>query len=775
MKKILLIMLVIVWCFNLVAKELILIEENTPAEIKQLLLEKSLKAHFYNDSIVIGTLSGSISKEYISLEENPWETADEYFIYYLGKEERNRKIETLSEFAIILHEDKDYLIIRVKEDNVKSLIPAVHGGVVRIGRNEAFLSNSPRGYGFIEIFEDEAIVEMLNQVDETILLSHIQNLENYGTRNCYQPESVEAQNWLQEQFLAYDLNVVLQDFSMPGGASTDNVIAYQPGILYPDEYVIVGGHYDSISNDGDAPGADDNASGTSAVLEIARVLSQYEFDRTIIYCAFSGEEYGLYGSQYFVQQAVQQGYNILGYFNLDMIGYLHPGNQILTHMIAPASAAELVNFYTNVNAVYQPDFIIGQGVLTGGDSDHTPFNNAGYMGIFPFEDTEHYSPYIHTSNDLIGPSMNSIDMASVFTKATMASVATMSSMFFAPADFSVIPGNGKATLSWSIHPQAEFYKIFREDVEGVLAVVDSLRFVDTDLTNGISYTYYITAVDVNDDESVSSDQITVTPLTHPVYPYVNNFESSLSDWTVSGQWGLSTQQFYSPSYSLADSPNGNYQANQNSSAVFRWIDLSDALEAEMSFMAEHNLESGYDYVYLEVSTDGNNWDSIASYNGSSDWTLFSYTLNDYIGSEYVLIRFRLYSDSYIQQSGIYIDDFSLNVELDPSGVNETPAMISEIKLYPNPFNPSGTISRGNVSRAVISFNITKSSNVEVDIFNTKGQLVNRIADSYLDSGTHSFTWSGRDSNGSAIGSGVYLSRIKVNGINVAVKKIVVLK
>ena len=93
-----------------------------------------------------------------------------------------------------------------------------------------------------------------------------------------------------------------------------------------------------------APGADDNASGSCGVMEAARILSQYNFSRSIIFCAFSGEEYGLYGSSAFASRAESEGLNIVGYFNLDMIGYRNPGDNLHTDVIAPSSAQDLVGF-----------------------------------------------------------------------------------------------------------------------------------------------------------------------------------------------------------------------------------------------------------------------------------------------------------------------------------------------------------------------------------------------------------------------------------------------
>ncbi len=79
-------------------------------------------------------------------------------------------------------------------------------------------------------------------------------------------------------------------------------IATLTGTKYPDEFIVLGGHFDSLTWVALEPRADDNASGTSGVIEIARILSQYEFDRAVIFCAFSGKEYGLHGSEAYAER-----------------------------------------------------------------------------------------------------------------------------------------------------------------------------------------------------------------------------------------------------------------------------------------------------------------------------------------------------------------------------------------------------------------------------------------------------------------------------------------
>jgi acetylornithine deacetylase/succinyl-diaminopimelate desuccinylase-like protein len=281
-----------------------------------------------------------------------------------------------------------------------------------------------RSFNF-EVDTFDQIYNLIDEIDTVQILETIQHLQDYGTRVFNTPQAVQAQNWIAEKFQSYGLSVEIQDFPTTNGESSDNVIATLTGKLYPDEFVVIGGHYDSYAFWGSAPGADDNASGTAGVIEAARVLSQYEFDRTIIFCAFGAEEIGLVGSDAYVRLCKLQGMNILGYYNLDMIAYVKPGEEPQTDIIAPATAQSLVDFYMDVAAIYLPDFQVNIGNLTGGDSDHTSFNRYGYMGIFPFEDDQNYSPFIHTPSDVIGQSVNSMKLARNLVAASLASTVSM--------------------------------------------------------------------------------------------------------------------------------------------------------------------------------------------------------------------------------------------------------------------------------------------------------------------------------------------------------------
>jgi len=522
----------------------------------------------------------------------------------------------------------------------------------------------------------------------------VQHLENYGTRNAYTSQSVEAQNWIKQEFENLGLSVELQDFTMPSGSASDNVIATLTGTKYPEEYVVCGGHYDSYSNGGAAPGADDNASGTAGVMEIARILSQYTFDRTIIFCAFSGEEYGLYGSAAYAQAAAQQGMDIHGFFNLDMIGYLQNGSYIHTDLIYPPSAQELADFYTEVAGVYLPDFSIEPGMLSGGDSDHTSFNNNGYMGIFPFEDSENYSPYIHSSNDLVGPSYTNEDQAKVFTQASLASIVTMANRLNPPRNLVALPGDAKVNLEWTPLLDAAYFRIYRNDV--LVDSTEETTYLDEGLENFQLYNYFITAIyEESGEESYPSNNASATPAPPIALPVFIDFENGLPYWDLTDNWGLTTDDYYSSNHSLTESPQGEYANSVESMAILNALDMSNMTAANLSFWTKYTLETNYDYMYLEITTNGMNWTILETFNGNQNsWTQKFYDLEDYLGLSYVQLRFRFKSDSYVTEEGMFIDD----IEISSTYVG-LPDLAIKWKLYPNPAQESIIIECYKVSSA----------------------------------------------------------------------------
>ncbi len=767
MNRTIFVFVLIVLVMQVFAADLILIEPQNATEAKGYFQQDALTVNYVHDDFLIATTENRAAFDCELIITNCWQRGDNYFLLWLDEGSNIKYIQQMDEFAEILLLRDAFMIIKATDEDRNKVVPIIHNGVVHINNSVAKLPRYGDYLRNVRFEEDPFVTELLTYVDAAQLNTTIQTLEDYGTRNWYTQGSLDAQDWLFQQYSDLGLSVELQYIPYGGPNSSQNVIATLPGTLYPEQYVVLGAHYDSYSYSGDAPGADDDASGTAGILEIARILSQYDFNRTIIFCAFSGEEYGLYGSEEYATMADNTNMDILGYFNIDMSGYLLPGGTIHTDMIAPQSAAPLVEFYEMVCAVYLPAFIIEAGQLTGGDSDHTSFNEHGFMGIFPFEDSDDYSPFIHTSSDVIGPSVNNYEQVSTFTKATLASVATMANMLLPPENLTAIAGDTMVTLNWDEVTEASEYKIYRDEEVDPIATVTELFYEDIDLTNGQEYSYYVTAIYAGSgDESMPSNTVTVTPMPPISLPFAEDFETGAPYWSMEGSWGLADNQSFSATHSLTESPAGEYSNNLDIVAGLVSIDLTNISDAEVSFWTKYDIEVNYDYMYFEASIDGQNWDEYASFTGLlSTWTQFTFSLDQYLQEPSVQLRFRFYSDTYVEEDGMYIDDFEITVE-NIVQADDPIVKFESISNYPNPFNPSTTIS----------FNLSAGSdlNTVVAIYNLKGQHVKQLVSEQFSAGHHSLVWNGTNDAGFIVSSGIYFYKIQA-GNYAQTKKMVLMK
>lgn len=190
---------------------------------------------------------------------------------------------------------------------------------------------------------DPEIQKMVREVDARNIEASIRKLVSFGTRNTLSEQDNPtrgigaARDWIFSEFQKFNvacggcMTVEKQSFTQPKAnripepTVLTNVIATLKGTTDPDRVYVVSGHYDSMCSSPidakcDAPGANDDASGTAAVIELARVMSKRKFDATIIFMTVPGEEQGLLGAAYFAEQARRTGMNIEAMFTNDIVG-----------------------------------------------------------------------------------------------------------------------------------------------------------------------------------------------------------------------------------------------------------------------------------------------------------------------------------------------------------------------------------------------------------------------------------------------------------------------
>jgi len=273
----------------------------------------------------------------------------------------------------------------------------------------------------------------------------IRTLVGFGTRHTLS-DTVSttrgigaARRWIKDEFETISANCdrcleIFYDRSLEkGGEGTRiprdtwivNVVAVQRGYRYPNRYVIMSGDIDSrvsssLNDTLDSPGANDNASGMAGVLETARILSGYKFPTSIVYTGLSGEEQGLFGGKHLAERAKNEGWEIIGVLNNDMIGNIEGVDGIIDNRTfrvfsEPTPVTEddqtrrrrrffggevdgvsrqLARYVVALTRQYIPELkptLIYRLDRFGRGGHHRPFNDAGFPGIRIMEAHENYT------------------------------------------------------------------------------------------------------------------------------------------------------------------------------------------------------------------------------------------------------------------------------------------------------------------------------------------------------------------------------------------------
>ena len=546
------------------------------------------------------------------------------------------------------------------------------------------------------------VVEMINQVNTVNLYNTIAWMQQY-IRDAASPEALLTQNYLLDKFDEFGLETYVHNHtSHIGGADTldaGNVIAIQPGTEFPDEYIIIASHYDHP----DGPGADDNASGTAGVLECARILSQYSFKRTILYIPFNGEEYWMVGSYPFVQKCAREEMNILGVFDMDMIGFW-PGveyGDVTMYSGYSYISERLFDFYQNVANLYIPEMPTYR--FTDGDAyggDHMCFNIHEYPALY-IGDIEYkiQNIYYHTPSDTIGAGVNCFALSGGFVKAVIAATAELANGWMAPQDFSAIVRDGNVFLSWDEAPETDFYMVFKDNE--LLVETTENSFVDEDFSDGEWHKYYVKGVNPDGLESPASNPdsvFTMEPLQIPVY---YDFEDSTAEglFLNNDNWSFANWQSHNGLKSTTHTHDNILQI-----AEFQWFSIPNNIQNVTLGLKIAKLISAswnpYNVnVFVEVTTDRKTWHKLAKVTPShqGQWMEFTISLNDYIGCQYVQPRIRYEGSgrgSYTSFGNvIHIDD--LYISYDPTETAEHPVQDSfRLLVSPNPSNGMVTIKTG---------------------------------------------------------------------------------
>ena len=324
---------------------------------------------------------------------------------------------------------------------------------------------------------DPAVQKIVGEISAERIGETLQKLGSFGTRGDYTDPTQEsrgigaARKWIYEQFRSYSpkLEVAFDPYKVKkqGRIFRDvelvNVVAVLPGTTMPEKRIIISGHYDSISllrraatpqgtnpdtpgssadaekmADAPSPGVSDDASGTAAVMELARVMSQYKFEKTLVFVTFAGEEIGLVGASLMAEKAKNEKQQIEAVLNNDIIGNDVGGDGQTANRLVNVYSEDPIDSPSRTLARYVKEtaerYVPGMKANPvfradrfGRGGDHTPFAANGFAAVRFTTPVENLQAQ-HSAND-------TFDKASPAYTAMVAKVnaAAAASLALAPA------------------------------------------------------------------------------------------------------------------------------------------------------------------------------------------------------------------------------------------------------------------------------------------------------------------------------------------------------
>lgn len=380
------------------------------------------------------------------------------------------------------------------------------------------------GTAFSQTPQTEVLREIGAATSAERIEADITKLVSFDTRHTLSDTTSEtegigaARRWLKEEFerISADCGGCLEVFyvrdeiegtnRIPEPVEIVNVVAIQRGTADPNRFVVMSGDIDSrvsdvMDGESTSPGANDNASGVAGVLESARVLSQYEFEGSIMYAQLSGEEQGLFGGQILAEHAKEQGWDIKGVLNNDMIGNIQGINGVIDNTTArvfsegtraveterearirrftggevDSPSRNLARYVDKMADLYIRNLdvmMIYRLDRFGRGGHHRPFNDVGFPAVRIMETNEDYERQhqdLRTEDGVeYGDVLSEVEF-DFAAKLTGLNAVTMAALSWAPSPPAEVQIQGavrpSTTLSWKAldageNPQLAGYKVY---------------------------------------------------------------------------------------------------------------------------------------------------------------------------------------------------------------------------------------------------------------------------------------------------------------------------
>ncbi|UVW29878.1 M20/M25/M40 family metallo-hydrolase [Massilia sp. H6] len=333
------------------------------------------------------------------------------------------------------------------------------------------------------------INKILAEISPKRIEGYVAKLVGFGTRHTMSETESDtrgigaARRWIKAELercgagtplqVAFDSHIAPVSARISRPTEIVNVVATLPGTQQAskDRLYVTSGHYDSrvtdvMNHTADAPGANDDASGTAAVMELACVMSKYKFDATIVFMAVAAEEQGLLGARHWAEQARKNNLNVAGMYTNDIIGSSRADN-------GKVDNKQVRLFSQSIPATKEMSEAVRQLVATGGDSDslsrqlarhtkeqgeryvkdfkvsvihradrylrggdHMPFLEQGYAALRftePAEDFAHQHQDLRTENGKVYGDLAEFNDYDYIAKVTRVNAASLASLALAPA------------------------------------------------------------------------------------------------------------------------------------------------------------------------------------------------------------------------------------------------------------------------------------------------------------------------------------------------------
>lgn len=578
-----------------------------------------------------------------------------------------------------------------------------------VGASGVASLSQPTSTGGLAAGGDPRIQSLVNGVVKNNLSAKVLALSSIFSRRADSPGAVTAQNDIRGWLNGFGLATSTQQFN---GSYSHNVIAEIPGTTSPEKIVVIGAHYDSVNWSGGSsaisPGADDNASGTSGVLETARVLAQGgPYENTIRFVLFSGEELGLLGSDYNASQSKSGGEDIIAMLNMDMIAFRKPGDARDVDFATNSSSASLTDFCQAIGATYVPNWATTKGVLTAGSSDHASYNSQGFPAAFFFEDLNDHYQSIHTAQDTVALATTDYDLALMCVQGVVAAAATLAE----PVDLAVahtplsdsLDGVGPYLIAANVVSQtaASVSSVelnYSPDGQNwsTVSMVDggggNFEGLIPGLGSPVTIQYWIHAFDSAGGSEAEPTGSDLGGQPHDFFVgqktvlYAQNFDGASDAGWTHGQ--VATQDDWQrgqPNGSAGDASsavsgnnvwgndlgpsgfNGEYQSNVSNWLRSPAVDASGTTALNLEFERWLTVEDAT-YDQAQIFVNGQMvWENAQSPGGGSHttdsaWQHISLDISAVAaGSSSVVVEYRLLSDGGLEFGGWNIDDFALAV------------------------------------------------------------------------------------------------------------------